>query len=179
MWHKSSGQLVGSKFIIFISNKWSRVWIGYFTRLCIIISSTWFIFCVNLDDFFAVVCTGFHEDRDFHQIRSHFIYSRPSHLNGRRLMWKIEKLKSFTGLRWMEPGRPYQNLKHMGRIKQSRHSPNLLYQSNLQNKMMEITTHSLYHKKYSHFNFLLMCTKISRITCILGRKKYLSTKSHT
>ena len=74
---------------------------------------------------------------------------------------------------------PYQNLKHMGRIKQGRHSPNLLYQSNLQNKMMEITTHSLYHKKYSHFNFLLMCTKISRITCILGRKKYLSKKSHT
>ena len=31
-------------------------------------------FFVNLDDFFAVVCMGFHEHCGFHQIRSHFIY---------------------------------------------------------------------------------------------------------
>ena len=53
------------KFVIFISQKRSRVWIGYFTRLCIIISSTYVIFFVNLDDIFVVVCTGFHEDCGF------------------------------------------------------------------------------------------------------------------
>ena len=29
-------------------------------------------FLVNLDDFFTVVCTSFHEGRDFHPIRSLF-----------------------------------------------------------------------------------------------------------
>ena len=27
---------------------------------------------VNLDDFFTIVCTGFHEGYGFHHIRSHF-----------------------------------------------------------------------------------------------------------
>ena len=49
------------KFVIFISHKRSRVWTRYFTRLYIIISSTCVIFWVNLDDFFTIVCTGFHE----------------------------------------------------------------------------------------------------------------------
>ena len=39
----------------------SRVWIRYFTILYSIISSICVIFLVNLDDFFAVVCTNFHE----------------------------------------------------------------------------------------------------------------------
>ena len=56
------------KFVIFISHKRSRVWTRYFTKLCIIISSTCVIFLMNLDDFFAVVCTGFHEGCGFHQI---------------------------------------------------------------------------------------------------------------
>ena len=47
--------------LFFITHKRNRVWTRYFTRLCIIISSTCAIFLVNLDDFFAVVCTGFHE----------------------------------------------------------------------------------------------------------------------
>ena len=50
-----------TNFVIFISHRWSRVWTRYFTRLCIIISSRCVIFFVNLDDFFTVVCTGFHE----------------------------------------------------------------------------------------------------------------------
>ena len=41
-------------------------WIRYFIRLCIIISSTYLIFCVNLDYFFAVVCTDFHEGCGLH-----------------------------------------------------------------------------------------------------------------
>jgi hypothetical protein len=32
-------------------------------------------FFVNLDDFFAVVCTSFHEDCGLHQIRSLYLYS--------------------------------------------------------------------------------------------------------
>ena len=32
----------------------------YFTRSCVIISFACVIFLVNLDDFFIVVCTGFH-----------------------------------------------------------------------------------------------------------------------
>ena len=59
--YKSSGHVSGLKFVILISHKQSRVWTKYFTRLYIIISSTCVIFSVNLDDFFAVVCTGFHE----------------------------------------------------------------------------------------------------------------------
>ena len=58
------------KSCIFISHKRSRFWTRYFTRLCIIISSICVIFLVNLDDFFAVICTGFHEDYDFHPICS-------------------------------------------------------------------------------------------------------------
>jgi hypothetical protein len=54
------------KFVVFISHKRSRVWTRYFTRLCIIISSTYVIFLVNLDDFFTVICTGFHEGCGFH-----------------------------------------------------------------------------------------------------------------
>ena len=46
---------------IFISHKRSRVWTRYFTKLCIIVSSTCVLFLVNLDDLFAVVCTVFHE----------------------------------------------------------------------------------------------------------------------
>ena len=68
--NKLFGQLSGLKFVIFISHKQSRVWTRYFTRLCIIISSTCVIFLVNLDDFFAVVYTGFHESCGFHQICS-------------------------------------------------------------------------------------------------------------
>ena len=34
--YKSSGQVSGLKFVIFISHKQSRVWTKYFTRLCII-----------------------------------------------------------------------------------------------------------------------------------------------
>jgi hypothetical protein len=55
--------------VIFISHKRSRVWTRYFTRLCIIISSTYVIFLLNLYDFFAVVCTDFHEECVFHPIR--------------------------------------------------------------------------------------------------------------
>ena len=58
------------KFVIFISHKQSRVLTRYFTRLCTIILSTRVIFLVNLDDFFAVVCTDFHEGCGFHQICS-------------------------------------------------------------------------------------------------------------
>ena len=36
----------------------------------IIISSTCVIFLVNLDDYFTVVCTSFHEGCGFHQICS-------------------------------------------------------------------------------------------------------------
>ena len=50
-----------NKFLLFISHKRSRVWTRYFTRLCIIISSRCMIFFVNLDDFFAVIYTSFHE----------------------------------------------------------------------------------------------------------------------
>ena len=63
-----SGQLVGLKFVILISHKRSWVWTWYFARLCIIISSTYVIFFVNLDDFFAVVCMNFHEKCGLHQI---------------------------------------------------------------------------------------------------------------
>ena len=59
--NKSLGQLSGLKFIIFISHKRSRVWKKYFIRLYIIISSICVIFFINLDDFFAVICTSFHE----------------------------------------------------------------------------------------------------------------------
>jgi hypothetical protein len=55
--------------VIFISHKRSRVWTRYFTRLCIIISSTYVIFLLNLYDFFAMVCTDFHEECVFHPIR--------------------------------------------------------------------------------------------------------------
>ena len=58
----------------YISHKWSWVWTRYFARLCIIISSTCVIFLVNLDDFFAVVYTGFYKDCGFHQIRCHITY---------------------------------------------------------------------------------------------------------
>ena len=47
----------------------------YFTRLCIIISSTCVICLVNLDDFFTEVCTGFHEGCGFHQIRCLVFFS--------------------------------------------------------------------------------------------------------
>ena len=60
------------KFVIFISHKRSRVWTIYFIKLCIIISSTCVIFFVNLDEFFAIVCTDFHEGCGFHQIRCHY-----------------------------------------------------------------------------------------------------------
>ena len=53
--------MICQKFVIFISHRRSWVWTRYFISLCIIISSTCVIFLVNLDDFFAVVCTGFHE----------------------------------------------------------------------------------------------------------------------
>ena len=65
-----SGQLSGLKFVIFISHKRSRVWTRYFTRLCVIISSTCVIFFVNLDDFFIVICTSFYQNCGFHQICS-------------------------------------------------------------------------------------------------------------
>ena len=52
--------MICQKFVIFISHKRSRVWTRYFTRSCVIISSACVIFLVNLDDFFIVVCTGFH-----------------------------------------------------------------------------------------------------------------------
>ena len=68
--YKSSRQLSGLKFVIFISHKRNRVWTSYFTRLCIIISSTCVLFLVNLDDFFVVVCTCFYEGCGFHQIYS-------------------------------------------------------------------------------------------------------------
>ena len=42
---KSSEQLSNLKFVVFISHKRSRVWKRYFTRLCIIISSTCVFFC--------------------------------------------------------------------------------------------------------------------------------------
>ena len=53
--------MICQKFVIFISHKQSGVWTRYFTRLYIIISSKCVIFLINLDDFFTVVCTGFHE----------------------------------------------------------------------------------------------------------------------
>ena len=64
--NKLFGQLSGLKFVIFISYKRSRVWRRYFTKLRIIISSTCVIFLVNLDDFFIMVCTGFHENCGLH-----------------------------------------------------------------------------------------------------------------
>ena len=56
----------------FISHKQSWFWTRYFARLCIIMSSTCVIFLVNLDEFFIVACTDFHEDCGFHRIRSLF-----------------------------------------------------------------------------------------------------------
>ena len=53
--------------LFFISHKRSRVWTRYFTVLCIIISYTCVIFWVNLNDFFVVICTGFHESCGFHE----------------------------------------------------------------------------------------------------------------
>ena len=61
MSNKSSGYLCGLKIVIFISHKRSRVLTRYFIRLCIIVLSTCVIFLENLDDFFSMVCTDFHE----------------------------------------------------------------------------------------------------------------------
>ena len=46
------------KIVIFVSHKRSRVWTRYFTRLCIITSSTCMIF---LDEFSRLFCRGLHE----------------------------------------------------------------------------------------------------------------------
>jgi hypothetical protein len=46
-------RLGGLKFVIFISHKWIWFWKRYFTRLCIIISSTCVIFLLNLGNFFS------------------------------------------------------------------------------------------------------------------------------
>ena len=55
------------KIVIFISYKWSRVWAGYL-QACVIILSTCVIFFVNLDDFFAMIYTDFHEDYGFQHV---------------------------------------------------------------------------------------------------------------
>jgi hypothetical protein len=62
--------------VFFISHKRIRVWIRYFTRLCTIISSTCVIFFC-LDDFFAMVCTSFHEGCGFHHILSTVLMEFP------------------------------------------------------------------------------------------------------
>ena len=65
------------KFVIFISHKQSWVWRRYFTRLCIIISSTYAIFSWIIWFF----CCGLHEFSwrfSFHQICS--IYINPINL---------------------------------------------------------------------------------------------------
>ena len=66
MIHNLVKYLVQSRlsFVRYKNNKFhkrSLVWTGYFTRLCIIVSSTFVIFFMNLDDFFVVVCTDFHK----------------------------------------------------------------------------------------------------------------------
>ena len=59
--NKFQARKLSKWFVIFISQKRSRVWTRYFTKLCIIISSTCVIFLINLHNFFVIVCTGFHE----------------------------------------------------------------------------------------------------------------------